>query len=432
MNTVALISPYFPPSSLAGVHRCRHLAKHLPASGWRPIVIRVHERHYAEPPDSTLATLVSPTTTQLRAEAVPRAVAGLIGIGDVSLRAYWGIKRAAADAITQHNAKALMITGGPYYPWLMARDLKRKFRIPILIDIQDPWVSHEGSSSSFFSKLGLSHRLARVLEPRALREADFITTISDVQKEELLQRYSFLEPDRISAIPIGGDPEDFAAIRQLSPQGPRPSRRFNMNFIGTLTPRFMPVVRALFQGFARLRQQHANLADLLEVNFIGTSGIAIEGARPCPQVMQLAAQEGLLDIVWEFPRRVSYTDAAVSQATSDALILLGSDEPHYSASKIYPALMSGRPYLSIFHRQSSAHEVLVRAGGGVPLAFGDFQELTSLGPQIADGITQVVFHSDTFSPADPSSYSEFTAANVAAQYARIFYSLVGSPTAADG
>ena len=31
MRSVVLISPHFPPSTLAGVHRARHMAKHLPA-----------------------------------------------------------------------------------------------------------------------------------------------------------------------------------------------------------------------------------------------------------------------------------------------------------------------------------------------------------------------------------------------------------------
>ncbi len=38
-SNVVIVSPYFPPSSLAGVHRARHLAKHLPSFGWHPIVV---------------------------------------------------------------------------------------------------------------------------------------------------------------------------------------------------------------------------------------------------------------------------------------------------------------------------------------------------------------------------------------------------------
>ena len=48
-DRVALIlSPYFPPSTLAGVHRARHLAKHLPTGGWLPIVLCVDEASHEE------------------------------------------------------------------------------------------------------------------------------------------------------------------------------------------------------------------------------------------------------------------------------------------------------------------------------------------------------------------------------------------------
>ncbi len=43
---VLVVSPHFPPSTLAGVHRARHLAKHLPAAGWRPTVLCVDESHH--------------------------------------------------------------------------------------------------------------------------------------------------------------------------------------------------------------------------------------------------------------------------------------------------------------------------------------------------------------------------------------------------
>ena len=57
-KSVIVVSPYFPPSSLAGVHRARHLLKHLPAHGWHTTLVCVDERHYEQEPDPLLAALV--------------------------------------------------------------------------------------------------------------------------------------------------------------------------------------------------------------------------------------------------------------------------------------------------------------------------------------------------------------------------------------
>jgi hypothetical protein len=46
-------------------------------------------------------------------------------------------------------------------------------------------------------------------------------------------------------------------------------------------------------------------------------------------------------------------------------MLLGSSERHYTASKLYPALLAKRPILALFHEQSSVVSIL-RAAGSEP------------------------------------------------------------------
>ena len=45
---VALVTGHFPPSNLAGVHRSRLWATHLPEFGWEPIVVTAHPDYYEE------------------------------------------------------------------------------------------------------------------------------------------------------------------------------------------------------------------------------------------------------------------------------------------------------------------------------------------------------------------------------------------------
>ena len=40
--------------------------------------------------------------------------------------------------------------------------------------------------------------------------------------------------------------------------------------------------------------------------------------------------------------------------------MLGSSEAHYTASKLYPALLAGKPILAIQHSESSVVEILRR------------------------------------------------------------------------
>src|SRR6202040_3192980 len=121
--------------------------------------------------------------------------------------------------------------------------------------------------------------------------------------------------------------------------------------------------------FARLRAAEPELAARLRLNFVGTSNRAGE-ASGWP-VRSLAEAEGVAEAVHETPSRVPYLSALGLLVRSHGVLLIGSDEPHYTASKIYPARMCGRAFLLLFHRASSAHAILDAAGGGRELAFAE-------------------------------------------------------------
>jgi len=424
-GAVLIVSPHFPPSTLAGVHRARHLAKHLPAHGWRPIVIRAHERHYTEAPDHPLAALVPETVKQIRTGAIPARVARTVGIGDIGLRAFGPIARAIATGVAAHAPRAVLITGSPFYPMLMAGWVRRRWRVPVVLDFQDPWVSAGGALRPRWSKGGLAHRLAVALEPRAVRGASWITSVSDTQNADMAARYSWLDAKRMTAIPIGGDPDDFAALRAAPPTNPitrLDPNRINLCYIGTFLPGAGPVVRALFQAVARMKREAPNLAGRVRLIFVGTSNqpAGTAAAAASHRVAPIAAEEGVGDLVHEAPARVPFLEALALLANAHGLLLLGSDEPHYTASKIYPALMSGRPYLSIFHARSSSHDILTHAGGGAAFAFADTAALPELVAPIADGLARLAGDPASLGRADPAAYAPFTAHAIAGRFAEVF------------
>jgi hypothetical protein len=58
LKKILIISPHYPPSNLAAVHRSRLFAQHLPAFGWEPIVLTVNEKFYEEELDWNLFQLL--------------------------------------------------------------------------------------------------------------------------------------------------------------------------------------------------------------------------------------------------------------------------------------------------------------------------------------------------------------------------------------
>src|SRR5665647_600918 len=117
LKKILILYPHFPPSNLAGVHRPRLFAQHLPSFGWEPVVLTVHEKYYEEALDPNLEKLLPPT---LRIEKVnafrvtrPRL------IGDIGLRAFFQLYKRAKQIIRSEKIDFLYITIPSFYTCLL-------------------------------------------------------------------------------------------------------------------------------------------------------------------------------------------------------------------------------------------------------------------------------------------------------------------------
>ena len=79
------------------------------------------------------------------------------------------------------------------------------------------------------------------------------------------------------------------------------------------------------------------------------------------RVLPEARALGVAEVIDEIPARIDYFDALDVLVRSDAVLLLGSSERHYTASKLYPAILSRRPLVAMYHNESSVVAILGRA-----------------------------------------------------------------------
>ena len=191
----------------------------------------------------------------------------------------------------------------------------------------------------------------------------------------------------------------------------------NLSYVGAFLPRAGPLARVLFQALRGLRRSQPELAARLRLNFVGTSNQPDEHGTF--RVRPIAREEGVGDLVVETPRRAFFLEALRILADSHGLMLIGSDEPHYTASKIYPALMSGRPYVSLFHRASSSHAILQAAGGGRAFSFADPDELRALAGPLRDALARLASDPQAFGRCDAAAYAPFTADGVSRAFASV-------------
>lgn len=364
MRRVALVSGHFAPSNLVGAQRARLWSRHLPEFGWEPIVVAGDPARYEERPDPDLQRLVAPGLRVIHAPTLPTRPIRVIG--DVGVRSFWGCYRVLARLAAAREIDFVLVTIPSNFLAPVGRLIRRRHGVPFGIDYQDPWVNRWPGGEMPFSRAWVSHRLASILEPWSVRGASLITGMAPGYVAGMLERNPDVAKSAVIAfMPMGSAPEDYDLVRTLQR---RPflfqpgDGHFHMIYAGALLPAGVVVLEAFLAGLRALKQRAPGLAARLKVHFVGT------GSSPDDpqghQVQARARQAGVDDIVDEHPQRIAYVDALNHQTMCDAVLVLGSTEPHYTPSKVFQGMLSRRPVFAMLHRDSTAVDMIRSANAG--------------------------------------------------------------------
>lgn len=364
---VALVTGHFPPSNLVGAHRARLWSRYLPEFGWEPIVVTGDPAEYEEKPDPDLERLVAPGVRVIHASTLSTKPIRLVG--DIGVRAFWGCYRALARLADGGEIDFVLVTIPSNFLGPVARLVHRRYGVPFGIDYQDPWVNRWPGVDTPFTRAWASYRLAGLLEPWAVRDAALITGMAPGYVQGMLERNPDVSARAVVAyMPMGTAPEDFELVRNLhrKPFLFQPGDgRFNMIYAGALLPAGVTVLEAFLAGLRQLRADVPELARRLRVHFVGT------GTSPDDpnghQVLPRARQAGVEDMIHEHPHRIGYVDTLNHLELSDAVLVLGSTERHYTPSKVFQGMLSRRPVFAMLHAESTAVGVIRTAGIGQAL-----------------------------------------------------------------
>jgi hypothetical protein len=429
MKKVLIVSPHFPPDSSAATHRVRLLAPHLSRYGWEPTVLTCRPDAYEGRLDPALEAMVPPSFRVVRTPALSARWTRRAGIGDLGLRSLLGLWRAANRLLTAERFDALFITIFPAYTSLLGPLLTRRFHLPFVIDYQDPWVSAWGTTvgggvdGRADLKSRRSRQLALWLEPQVVRAAAAITAVSPGTYQPILARNPGITPIT-EAIPIGAEPADFAergarAVVEM-PFDPADGR-VHVCYTGTILPLGIETLTALLRAVGLIRQQRRDVYERLRLHFLGTSNQTVRTDHL--RVVPLAREIGVENVVAEVPTRLPYSAIVEIQKRASVLLAMGSSEPHYTASKIYPLLLARRPLLAIYHEQSTVTD-LVRGLRSRCVSLVTYSETAPAGDcvaAIADRLVALVEHPTPAGAAiDSGGLSEFLAENLAGRLAGVF------------
>ena len=386
MRNVLIVSPRFPPINAPDLHRVRLSLPHFEEYGWRPEVWAVNPNRVERDRDPLLKKTITTRTDVHEVGALDPDWTRLVGLGSLPLRAlpfyFWrGTRRLARGDIDlvyfSTTAFPVMILGR-YWKW--------RFGVPYVIDMQDPWHTdyYVGKPKEEQPpKFWFSYRLNKYLEPVAMRGVDGIISVSQGYCDTLQTRYDNVTPEMCDVIPFGAAEVDFEVMEGSGVTQPfvdPDDDTIDVVYAGRGGHDMATAARGLFGALRRGREEQPELYDRVRMHFIGTSyAPAGEGEKT---IEPIAEQYGVEDAVTERTDRIPYFQSLRLLRDADHLVVPGSDDPDYTASKLYPYILSRRPVLAAFHQNSSVVEILRQTGAGTAVTFDGRTDQDTLAQEV--------------------------------------------------
>jgi hypothetical protein len=136
-------------------------------------------------------------------------------------------------------------------------------------------------------------------------------------------------------------------------------------------------LEGLFWAIHRARSNAPQRWQKVRLHFMGTSYAPADKAEKTIEPMAQRFQVD--DLVDERPARIPYFPALQALCDSHGLLFISSDDPGYSASKIYTYLLAKRPLLPILHASSPLAATLKHCSNAKITVFDASSTAESLG-----------------------------------------------------
>ncbi len=355
MKRVLFISPHFPPVNAPDMHRLRQILPYMRENGWEPVVFAIDPDKVEGSREELLVRTVPDDVEVFHAGAFSTRLTRLAGLGNLGIRSWFQLRNAVSAYLESNHVDLIFfsttvftaIAHGPYW--------KRRFNVPFVVDLQDPWRNdyyltlpkHERPGKFWFDYWQKSR-----LEARTMPFASGVMAVSQQYIDTMHASYPDLENRPALTLPFGIQSKDIEIARELPAVVPRRAGKTTMRYIGRGGPDMAHALTILFRAVNSGLCRRPELFDKLAFEFIGTSYAA--NGKGHKSVLPVAEDEGVANLVIEIPDRLPYFSAMRHLLDADALVVVGSNDASYTASKVYPYVLANRPLLALFHQDSSA------------------------------------------------------------------------------
>lgn len=427
MKRVLIVAPHFPPVNAADMHRVRVSLPHFEAFGWTPHVLTVSAHCQEMPVEPRLMDTVPRGVPITATRAFSPRWTRRLGIGSVALRAFPHLYRAGRDLIRRESIDLVFFSTTAFPVMALGRIWKRQLGVPYVLDIQDAWLSEyydDKPASSRPPKYAMARALHAVLEPYTMRAVDGLVAVSPAYLQTLRKRYPWISADMCRTVPFGAADDDFRVAASQPWQNPvfdPADGHVHLVSVGRGGDDMRLAATILFRAVKQITTPR------VRASFVGT-----DYAHSRRTIAPVAESEGIGSLVTEQPARVPYFDGLRLLRDAHAIVILRSDDPDYSPSKVYPCILARRPIVAVMHASNPAADLVARMEAGIVVRFEGPADVERAVAELAGQLAALLPRLPFEPTVDWRAFEPFSAREVTREQCELFDASVAHRTITAG
>ncbi|RZA02810.1 MAG: hypothetical protein EOP47_05535 [Sphingobacteriaceae bacterium] len=392
--------------------------------GWDVEIVTVDEEYSDLAKDELLMQSVPPTIKIHKVEALNKGWTSKLGLGSIAFRSLWYYRKKVNQLLKTNRFDLVYFSTTQFPVCILGAYWKTKFKVPYVIDMQDPWHTDyykDKPKHQQPKKYWLSYPLNKFLEPIAMDLVDGLISVSDNYIDDLKKRYPVIKNIPAKTITFGAfEPDMKIAMANQSRFMPLLDPAFkNVVYVGRGGTDLYKAITPLFEVLATGIKNNPTVYKQFKLHFIGTS-YAAQG-EGISTIAPLAKQFNLENHVVEITDRISYYHTLITLLKADGLFIPGSDDPAYTASKIYPYLLTHKPLLTIFNSLSPAINVLQEYGIKHNYSY---DKTTGIASNIDAFLNEVISGTINGLTYNPDAIKKYNAQNITQQQCNLFNQVI--------
>jgi hypothetical protein len=365
LKRLLIISPHLPPLNAADMQRIRMSLPYFNQFGWDAEIVTI-DASFSEIVRDELLLQSIPNDIKIHTvKAFSKRWTSKFGLGSIALRSLWFYRRKVNQLLKETSFDLIYFSTTQFPVCILGAYWKKRFGIPYVIDMQDPWHSDyykDKPKDQQPAKYWFSYRLNKYLESVAMKHVDGLIAVSENYIDDLKTRYPEIKSIPATTITFGA----FAPDLKIADDNRDKFKTLldfeftNIVYVGRGGADMHAALTILFKALKNGIDTEPGVFNKIRVYFIGTS--YAPNGQGKPTILPLAKQFGIQENVIEITDRISYYHTLITLQQADVLLVPGSDDPKYTASKIYPYLLTKKPLLTIFNSNSSMNGILSEYG----------------------------------------------------------------------